>query len=73
MSCEDRLVYWKRRARDAEWRIQAIEREMEHNREWARDAFAEQRRLAERCTFLYGEAMQRGASREDLSQEVTPS
>ena len=38
----------------------------EHTRAWANRAFDEQRRLSDRCTFLYGEAMARGATAADL-------
>lgn len=42
------------------------ERHAEHIRAWASDAFAEQRRLAERCTYLYGLAAAHGASADEL-------
>jgi hypothetical protein len=38
----------------------------EHARAWARDCLAEQRRLGERCTFLYGAARAAGCSVDDL-------
>lgn len=68
MSADDRVRYWQRRARDAEWRILSLVREAKHTREWALEAFAEQRRLSERCTFLYGEATRLGATAEQLAQ-----
>lgn len=48
MSVEDRLAYWKRRARDAERSLEYERRHSDHTREWALQAFAEQRRLADR-------------------------
>lgn len=48
----------------AEWETQAAE----HARQWAREAFTEQRRLADRLTHVYGVARARGASVEELSQ-----
>ena len=41
-------------------------RHNEHTRAWAHDAFVEQRRLAERCTYLYGLAAAHGATPEEL-------
>lgn len=38
----------------------------EHARAWARDCLAEQRRLGERCTFLYGAARAAGCTVEEL-------
>lgn len=40
----------------------------EHTTRWAHKAFDEQRYLAKRCEFLYGEARSRGASTVDLFQ-----
>ena len=63
---DQRLDYWKRRARDAERRL---EFEQEHNArttEWAQNAFTRERRLADRCTFLYGMAIQHGATTDSL-------
>ena len=54
--------------RIAEVRLHSELEHAEHVRKWAHEAFEEQRRLAERCTFLYGEAMKRGATRQDLMQ-----
>ena len=62
----DRLTYWQRRARDAEHRIKFAEEHAEHTRRWALEAFAEQRRLGDRCTFLYGKAIEHGATHEEL-------
>jgi hypothetical protein len=50
------------RQRVAEALRRSAEEQVEATREWAAQAFAEQRRLAERCTFLYGAARARGAS-----------
>lgn len=66
MSAEDRLAYWKRRARDAERRLEFEVERSEHTREWAQDAFKEERRLADRCTFLYGMAIKHGATPDSL-------
>lgn len=33
---------------------------------WARDCLAEQRRLADRCTFLYGAARAAGCTESEL-------
>lgn len=38
-----------------------------HARSWAHEAFEEQRRLADRCTYLYGLAARHGATDEELS------
>lgn len=66
MGVEQQLAYWKRRARDAERRIEAEQRHNANTTVWAHKAFDEQRRLAERCTFLYGAAMRRGADHNEL-------
>jgi hypothetical protein len=66
VSDEDRVTYWKRRARDAE---RCLEFEKEHDvrtREWAHRAFDDQRRLSDRCTYLYGLAVKHGATDEEL-------
>lgn len=68
MSIEQRLAYWQRRARDAERMKDYIEAEMESQRRWMTGCFNEERRLRERCTFLYGVAMQHGATRDELVQ-----
>lgn len=75
MTIEQRLAYWRQRARDAE-RVQGyIEAEMESFQRWMTHCFERERHLSDRCTFLYGEAMARGATREDLRQPeiVSPS
>jgi hypothetical protein len=64
----DRLTYWQQRARDAERLKAYTEAEMERQREWMQHCFDEERRLRDRCTFLYGEAMARGATHEELRQ-----
>lgn len=66
MSVEDRLAYWKRRARDAE---RMLEFEAEHAKRttaWAHRAFDEQRRLSDRLTFVYGKAKEHGATDDEL-------
>jgi hypothetical protein len=54
------------RQRVAEALRESEERAAEHARAWARDCLAEQRRLAERCTFLYGAARAAGCTDADL-------
>ncbi|QQM15293.1 hypothetical protein SEA_POUND_135 [Mycobacterium phage Pound] len=54
------------RQRAAEAYMRCEEEAAEHARAWARDCFAEQRRLADRCTFLYGAAIAAGATPEEL-------
>lgn len=54
------------RQRVAEVRAQCAAEEAEGNRAWARDCLAEQRRLADRLTFVYGVARAHGASVEEL-------
>ena len=61
-------VRLRERCRVAEAQRDSAEAYAERTREWAREGFAESRRLAERCSFLYGEAMKRGATHEDLRQ-----
>lgn len=55
------------RQRVAEALRAAEERATEHAREWARDCLAEERRLADRLTFLYGKAIEHGATMEELA------
>lgn len=38
----------------------------ENARQWARNAFTEERRLRDRCTYLYGLAASLGATDDDL-------
>jgi hypothetical protein len=49
----------------AEWEKAAAE----DARRWARDCLAEERRLRERCTYLYGLASKLGATPEQLRGE----
>jgi hypothetical protein len=73
MSAEDRVVYWQRRARDAE---RCLEYEKEHNEStlrWAHTSFSEARRAYDRCTFLYGLAVKHGATKEELAQAWPPA
>lgn len=51
----------------AEHREQWADAAAESARSWAHEAFREQRRLAERCTFLYGAAIAAGATPEELN------
>lgn len=66
VSAEDRVKCWQRRARDAEHVKEYVEAEMESQRRWMTHCFDEERRLRDRCGFLYGEAMRLGATREQL-------
>ena len=56
----------RQRAADAraKWEAEAAE----HARQWAAEAFAEQRRLADRLTHVYGVARAHGATIEELQQ-----
>lgn len=45
-------------------------RAAESARAWAVDCLTEERRLRDRCTFLYGAAMARGASVEELRGDL---
>lgn len=67
MTTEDRLVYWKRRCRDAERRLEYEQEHSEGTRQWALNAFTEERRLRERLTFVYGVARAHGATVQELS------
>jgi hypothetical protein len=58
------------RRRIAECRTEWAERDAEHAREWAREAWREHRRLADRCTFLYGAAIEHGATQEGLGGDL---
>ena len=68
MSLTDRLDYWKRRARDAERRLEFADEYNESTRQWAIRAFDEQRRLGDRLTFVYGVAIAHGATHDELKQ-----
>lgn len=48
----------------------AAEEQVESTRRWAETAFAEQRRLSDRLTFVYGVARSLGASVEDLAGDA---
>jgi hypothetical protein len=54
------------RQRVAEALRQSAEEQVESTHRWAEVAFAEQRRLADRLTFVYGVARSLGATDEDL-------
>lgn len=70
MSAEDRVVCWKRRARDAE-RVQGyIEAEMESQRRWMTGCFDEERRLRDRCTHLYGMLRAHGLTDEQIDRPL---
>jgi hypothetical protein len=58
------------RRRVAENRARWADESAEHAREWAREAWREHRRLADRCTFLYGAAIQHGATQEGLGGDL---
>ena len=55
------------RQRVAEARRASEAEAADHARSWAREAFTEQRRLADRCTYLYGLAARHGATDEELA------
>lgn len=67
MSAEDRVAHWKRRAQLAEQQVEFERAHNVHTREWAERAFDEQRRLADRLTFVYGEARAAGLTVEQLA------
>jgi hypothetical protein len=49
--------------------------EKEHNestRRWALEAFDQQRRLSDRCTYLYGLAVKHGATHDELRMAWPP-
>ena len=54
------------RQRVAEALRRAAEERVEGTREWAMQAFAEQRRLSDRLTFVYGVARAHGATVDEL-------
>lgn len=60
------------RRRIAQMSVYWAERDSEHARTWARDCLAEERRLADRCTYLYGLAARHGASDEELLGNPNP-
>lgn len=55
------------RHRVAEARRKVEEEAAEHARQWARECLAGERRLSERCTYLYGLAARLGATAEQLA------
>ena len=59
LAAQERQRVAKVRMDDAFERVASTER-------WAREAFAEERRLRERCTYLYGVAASLGATEEQL-------
>lgn len=58
----------RERLRVAEALKAAAEEHNESTRSWAESVFAEQRRLADRLTFVYGVARAHGATVEELTQ-----
>ncbi len=54
------------RQRVAECYREAAEQAAESARAWAREHLAEERRLADRLTFVYGVARAKGATAEEL-------
>lgn len=54
------------RQRIAQCRAEWAERDMESSRQWARDAYEEQRRLGTRLGLLYGLAQALGATEDQL-------
>ena len=55
----------RQRLAQALW--ESAQRDRAHTREWAFSIFDEQRRLADRLTFVYGVARSHGASVEELN------
>lgn len=62
-------VRLRERVRVAEARYEAEVDFAKLTREWALEAFAEQRRLSERLSFVVGVARSLGATWADLTQE----
>lgn len=54
------------RQRVAEALRECAEEGAAHARAWAKDCLVEERRLRDRCTFLYGAALARGATPTEL-------
>lgn len=52
----------RERAAELEW----VTRDRDQAERWARDCLGEERRLRDRCEFLYGAATARGATAEEL-------
>ncbi len=55
------------RVRVAERLLEVEKEDREHTRQWALDAFAEERRVRERLVHVYGVAKAKGASDEELA------
>jgi len=51
-----------------EMQVDFEKRHNAHTTAWAHEAFDEQRRLSERCTFLYGKAIEHGATQRELME-----
>lgn len=66
-SMERTLARWKRRAETAEAERDFANREIRCVEAWGLRECAENRRLAERCTFLYTKAIEHGATRDELA------
>lgn len=66
MSAEDRVAYWKRRCSVAENELEWAKRDMAHSRQWAENCHGYERRLSDRCTYLYGLAARHGATDAEL-------
>lgn len=60
------------RQRVAECYKESEIRAAESARAWARDCLAEERRLRDRCTFLYGAARAAGCTVEELRGSLEP-
>jgi hypothetical protein len=58
------------RQRVAEALRRYADEDAERARDWAREHCAEERRLRDRLTYVYGVAMARGATREELALSV---
>lgn len=59
----------RERQRVAEARVRWAERDIESAQHWAREVLAGERRLAQRCSYLYGLAAALGATDEQLRGE----
>lgn len=68
MSAEDRVRYWRDRARTAE-RLEQWEKEnADHQLKWFNERISRERMLMDRCTYLYGLAATLGATPEQLAE-----
>lgn len=66
MSAQDRVDHWRMRARLAERQVALAEKDYQHLLEWFNERVSRERHLSDRCTYLYGLAVQLGATTEQL-------